>query len=697
MACATTQAAEEVIKFRFNSAGDASNWTKWWGGAPVTIAQDPAKDANGNTASGSLKLTVGFDVALADNQIAIRGALSNDGNISGKVIDATKYDHLEFDLFWDPSSPTRPTSGDFGYFEAGLVPTDFSQVMLPGFGVQFSEGFQHIVLPLAGLDQTKIKTIGGLIFKMWADSDTDGLTGTTTFWIDNIKVVPKGFITGFDTSAYVSSNAFWNWWGAATRTVEWDPANDASGETNSGAIKISVNFPGTGDNQYSEGMSLAGRNNYNGDITIKTANYSALEMDVMWDPGSTLDTNVVNTSGDPNGLGIGLAGPSWGQTWAPAASQPKVVGDGKWHHYSIPLDPTWPDIPGLVFKKWFPNGAGAPAGTMTFWVDNINFIPTTAVIPPPTMSIAKGKKGLNIFLSQPGQQYQRQGIGSTAGSGLFWVGNPQPVSYSATIGDFPDATKYPGVQAHIILAPDGSGNGPDYGNITAMMLDIKANANGTGSGTLRYKTNSTGNNTMMYTATATATTGAGQLGTITSSNILGTWTLTFDHDTNITVSGPGGVSQTFTIPEENAQLFTGFAMETIFGGQPNATANIGQDILYTEIKITNGADVLVDDKFDTDTADPNQQVDPNLWVRRADDNNGIILVDTDPTYYVRWTLPDSDFTLKWTTNLNSNVTATTPPGTPITSGSGKQLLLRPADLPDTKELYFFMVKPAPPQ
>jgi hypothetical protein len=698
MAAATTQAAQDIVKFRFDSSGDAANWTKWWGSPALTITQDPSFDAQANANSGSLKVVVPFDTALPDNQFAIRGALGNDGNLSTKVIDATKYDHLEFDLYWDPSSPTRPQSADFGYFEAGLVPTDFSQVMFPGISVQFSDGFQHIVMPIAGLDQTKIGQIGGLIFKMWAASATDGLTGTSTFWLDNIKLVPKGFITDFDTSAFVSSNAFWNWWGGAARTVQWDGTTDASGDTNSGALKISVTFPGAGaDNQYSEGMSLAGRNNYNGAVTIKTASYSALEMDVRWDPSSTIDTNVVNTSGDPQGLGIGLAKPDWGQTWPPAASQPKVIGDGQWHHYSIPLDPTWPDIPGLIFKKYFNNGATDPAGTMTFWVDNIKFIPSTAVIPPPTLSIAKAKKGLNLFFSQPGGQYQRQGIGSTVANGLFWVNNPQTVTYAATISGFPDATLYQGSQAHIILAPNGSGNGPDYGNITALMLDIKANANGTGTAWLRYKTNSVNNNSMMYTAVATATTGAGQLGSITSSNILGTWSLSFDHDTNITVSGPGGVSQTFTMPVENAQLFLGDSMETIFGGQPNAVANTGQNIIYSEIKITSGSDVLVDDKFDTDTADPSQQVDPNLWTRRADDNNGVILVDQDPTYYVRWTLPDSDFQLRWTTNLNSNVTATAPPLTPIANGAGKQLLLRPADQPASDQLYFFLVKPAPQQ
>jgi hypothetical protein len=133
----------------------------------------------------------------------------------------------------------------------------------------------------------------------------------------------------------VSSNAFWNWWGGATRSIEWDNTKDSAGDTNSGALRINVEFSGTGDNQFSQGMSLSGAGNYNSAVTIHTADYASLEYDVLWDTFSTLPVDTLNTTGDPQGIGIGLAKPDWGQTWPPAASQPKAVADGAWHHVTL--------------------------------------------------------------------------------------------------------------------------------------------------------------------------------------------------------------------------------------------------------------------------------------------------------------------------------------------------------------------------
>jgi hypothetical protein len=241
LACAGAKAAEDPITFRFNDASTKNNWVKFWGSAYQTNEFDATRDAGGNPASGSLKVTANFDFATfgGDNQFAIRGALGGNNDINSKVVDATLYDRLEFDLYWDPASPTR-LAGDHGTLEAGLVPPDYSQVMFPGVAIPIVDGWQHFSLPISSLDQTKISQVGALIFKMWAGNADNALTGTATFWLDNIKLLPKGYITSFDNNGYIANNAFWSWWGTETKTIEWDATTDAGNDTNSGAIKISV-------------------------------------------------------------------------------------------------------------------------------------------------------------------------------------------------------------------------------------------------------------------------------------------------------------------------------------------------------------------------------------------------------------------------------------------------------------------------
>src|SRR5436309_14951275 len=68
-------------------------------------------------------------------------------------------------------------------------------------------------------------------------------------------------VTRFEDGNYVT-NGIWNWWGGATKAWEWDPTVDAGGGTNAGSLKVSINFSGTGDNQYALGMSWSGAGNY---------------------------------------------------------------------------------------------------------------------------------------------------------------------------------------------------------------------------------------------------------------------------------------------------------------------------------------------------------------------------------------------------------------------------------------------------
>jgi hypothetical protein len=678
-------AQQQKVVQRFNTTAVTNGWSRFWGSAPQTRTFDPTMDVANNLASGALKVTAGFNYTNygGDNQFALRYNLSGDGNLSGLVVDATKYDRLEFDLYWDPTSPTR-TNGDWGGLDVGLVPTDYSQIWFNDFAITNVGVWTHISLPITtnmSGNLNNLTNVGGVVIKMWAgDASSVTMIGTSTFWVDNLKLLPKTFITDFDNNAYL--NGFWNWWGGASRTITWDPAQDAQNDTNSGSINISINFSGTGDNQYADGMSLSGNGSYNSAISIHTPSYSSMEFDLLFDTNSTMLIDNINTNGDPNGLGIGLGASSgWGQTWVPNPNQPRVVADGAWHHVSIPLDPSWPDIGGIVFKKWFAAQAQF-TGTMNFWVDNLNFIPSTAPLPPPSMTLRKASNGLNLFLAQPGQQYQRESIRSIPADTIQWISNSDTVTYSVTIADFPTT---PGVQCHIFLVPDTAGShAPDYGDPNAIMLDIRGNAAGAGNATFRWKTNQPNANSQMYTA------GQGQVGTLNATTVRGTWSVSFANNTNITVSGPGGVVTNLTMPPDAALLFysTLNSMGTYFGTQPNNPVSIGQNVGISEIKVTSGATVVVDDLFNT--VDPTQQVDPTLWQLEMDNPAGIFVITNQPTYWLGWTLPDAGFSLRAKPALNAP--GVDPGLTPILDGSSRLIQLSPDLLPNPQQSYFYLLK-----
>ena len=82
------RATEDLVVNAFNAAAEAAGWVRWWGAAPQEYEFDSAVDADGNPASGSLKVSVTFDRAAYgnDNQFAtIRGFTA---------LDASKYKNL---------------------------------------------------------------------------------------------------------------------------------------------------------------------------------------------------------------------------------------------------------------------------------------------------------------------------------------------------------------------------------------------------------------------------------------------------------------------------------------------------------------------------------------------------------------------------------------------------------------------------
>jgi len=176
-------AADDIVLDTFDTADTASGWSRWWGAAAQTYEWDGTMDADGSATSGSLKVTVQFDLAThgGDNQFAALRTFS--------LLPGSQYTNLVFDLLWDPNSPQR-AAGDFGYMEPGFRNQDFSQNWLPGFAVSTNPGWMRITLPI-NPNAPNIDTINGVVLKMWSGQAPGGFTGPAIFWVDNVKLIAR--------------------------------------------------------------------------------------------------------------------------------------------------------------------------------------------------------------------------------------------------------------------------------------------------------------------------------------------------------------------------------------------------------------------------------------------------------------------------------------------------------------------------
>jgi hypothetical protein len=185
----------------FDSADALSGWAHWWGGATEAREFDAAKDAGGNPNSGSMKVTVPYNRSLGgDNQFSMWGSFSGSANSWTQPLNGSLYTNLEMDVYWDPASPIRPATGDYGGdFRYGFA------VGAPIYGqISFNNHttiaatdvgkWIHLSAPIdLATIGTNITNIVGVWLKMWTgNAPGQSLNdGNAVFWVDNIRLRSK--------------------------------------------------------------------------------------------------------------------------------------------------------------------------------------------------------------------------------------------------------------------------------------------------------------------------------------------------------------------------------------------------------------------------------------------------------------------------------------------------------------------------
>jgi hypothetical protein len=377
-------------------------------------------------------------------------------------------------------------------------------------------------------------------------------------------------------------------------------------------------------------------------------------------------------------------------------------------HYTVGLDPNneWyygtnqvgTNVARMGYQMW--SGWAAPVGltnTVYYWIDNVwlEYNTNTAPPPPPTLTLNPNRdhKGLKLVDSASGQ-YPRQNVATdmATGNDYGWIGKgATPVSYKLTIADYPPAADS-AFQAHIFLTPTyGTENSPDWDQPDVIFVQISQSTAGVATATFRYKTNQPGDNKMMYNANP-ANGPVGVLATLASATgPLGTWTLSFMNDTNITLNAPDGSTTNFNMTADAAALFGTAPVRAYFGNQPNDTSYRGVFTTFSRVQIS-GVAMPIDDSF----PGPGINQDPSVvtwqWVVQADDPNGVWVSSGLNPYAVNWTIPDFGFSVQVSPNLKTNSWTSLTGTNLLNLGSIKSIEIPPAELPAGPTAYIRMIK-----
>jgi hypothetical protein len=488
---------------------------------------------------------------------------------------------------------------------------------------------------------------------------------------------------GLDNSSTPIPNVRFDFGGTTTTAGNVGIAfstNDAAGNPASGSIKFTIPMDVTVDGNNTKGAFTF--DFYHN--TTAASNLTSLSFDVMVDPSSSPEqTNNVAAgygflqfvSRDANYSFNSIT--NFGEDVGAAYTG---VTAGHWQHVVIPLNDTVPDdvIRGLTFQLY--GGAGQNImGTVIMYLDNIT-VSTAGAIPQPTNSISQltGPKGLYLRATDhptvDTSQYERQGI-ATAASAYSWVGSgTNQVTYSLTITNFPSLANS-NFEAYIFLAPTNSFSGgptepnPDWVEGDIITFSIQNNADGTATGNLSYKTDD-GNDNAFLTS----------VGTVSSTSPLGTWSITFTNDDDVTITSSSGTVSNTTLGG-NGPVF-GNLVTAYIGIQPNSTNNTGQQAVFSKFQIVSNGIPLLSDNFSTAT------LNSSTWIVAAEDPAGLLQIPQNAALMLNWTLPATGFSLQSSSNL-SDTNSWHNPGFQSSTFNGQGTVIIPSTFLATNNASFF--------
>lgn len=436
---------------------------------------------------------------------------------------------------------------------------------------------------------------------------------------DNSASIGNGNTPGLDWSNFRGYNV----------TTVWDPTQDSTGNPSSGSMYVTVNWPGPSDPNYTTAwtdMQFA----FSTGGSFNSSDYIQFDCDIKVDVANSY-TALDGTYG---AIELIVNNP-----WNNVVGWAQLVATNGWQHFTgffsaLPNGSYSEAIVGLISQS-----TGTLTNHVSYWIDNVVFTAVATVnTNQPLLTIGKAPPaGLTCICSQGGGTYQRQII-RTVNSDYSWntaTASSNTTTYTMNIAAFP-GVNYPGFASQMFLVPQAgmigapADNDIDWDSADVADLYVTVNSDKSATGTFQYKVNQSSSWNASLIVTNRCATGA-----------LGKWKLTFNNNTNATLTAPDNTSTNFTIPAGDASIF----QDPVFvyvGDQPNATANIGQSSTISQVTVA-GAAGSINDNFTI--------FNSSMWANDTSaDPLGIIITAPDAKYSVTWPTPDGGFTNLYATD-----------------------------------------------
>lgn len=498
---------------------------------------------------------------------------------------------------------------------------------------------------------------------------------------------PTNFIAwNFDDSSQVAN--WGNWFGGDFLFCEWDPS-DANNNPSSGSLRLTLDC-GTDFPQWV--LWDSGTPYYAPLPLVGMVSFTNLSFDMRYDESSAIRTNA-DGSLDFGVIRVGSRSSDWGQRWYYYWTVPATNAAGlpntNWIHINVNLSAVPLNFPDLAASGLLntcfaaDNGNYNPTlrGPQIIYFDNIQYSGYVAPVPPPTLSINKATPSLVLFGGSG--VYGRSQL-AIQGDMDSWVDGPFPVTYSFTILD--NATDPGGLDTHIhFIGGGGNASYYDWGQPNVLWLQI---ISGSGANTecvanLSWKTNRPSINPVDVNVALW----------LTNPVLAGTWTLTFLSNTNGTLQAPGTGPIPFTLALSEDDVRAGFSnpLQVRFGHQNwGNIANAGIPRRWARITVTN-AFTQIDEDF---TKKGDYNLDTNIWNLATGDGAGLyFVVPTNAPYWLRWTTPDTGFSLIAGSSIMDVGNWTEPADVPTTLQAGlRWALVTGPSLPAGSEGYFALIK-----
>ena len=517
----------------------------------------------------------------------------------------------------------------------------------------------------------------------------------------------NNFATGGNTSPFANSGsvASYIYWydtpgGGAPITNDVTHPDPFSGLPDAGSLEVTTPFgasnPGNQDVFFG---TFGNGGQYDFSQVVNLLNFTNVAFDIY--VGTNNVPNPVDGNFGP--LSVGVINTSYGYEGfgnpAGTITIPAAASNG-WVHISVPIDHTIANItsiPGIAFT--FANYNGYPTNqTFTFWMGNLTMGYSGALPPPPSVTLTKSAPGLTQFAdSQP--TYNRQDLRTdmSGTANVTWFNHPG-ATYSWTIASFP-GTSNPNFLAGLNLMPELTNcSDPDWTGTNDIWVALENNADGTVSAGIAYKTNQSVGNSQLFAAPTQLIPYQNETAGLTVPSAIGTWTLTFNNNTSITLTAPNGASTNVVIPDYVAALYNGYVAAYLYTSPQNA-ANIGQYCTFSAYKITSVATPVNEDLTSGALSSPFlQTISQNYFYTGNYTNHppDQIFATSADAYWLSWTLPAPGYSPVSSTALQ-NVPWGTVSGNIFQNGAQHWIKISKSSLPGASQGFFGLLIRVPYQ